>query len=166
MDIKKIISQEKLLNYFIDHLDRIYCAKLHLIGQLPLMAEYAAFADLRNAILETCDDIKKQILRMDEIYVILEAGYSSKNCATASGLMEDAFKAIAEKNDDAILRDLSILFYMQNVESIEVSSFKVLQMAAVMLKNKQISQLMQENFDEAREDRKLLLLINAKYLVN
>lgn len=166
MEIKKIVSPEKLLSYFTDHLNLIYCAKLHLVKQLPLMAEYAAFADLRNAILETCEDISKQILRMDEIYVILEAVYSPKNCATASGLLEDSFKAIAEKGEDPILRDLSILFYMQNIESIEVSSFKVLQMAAAVLQNKQVSQLMQENFDEAKEDRKLLVLINAKYLVN
>ncbi len=166
MTIKKIISPEKLLSYFIDHLNLIYCAKLHIVEKLPLMSEYAAFADLRNAILQTHSDIVNQLLRMDEIYVILEAVYSATNCATASGLMEDSFKAIAEQNDDAVLRDLSILFYMQNIESIEVSSFKVLQMAAAVLQNKQVSQLMQENFDEAREDRKLLALINAKYLLN
>lgn len=166
MALNKIISSEKLLSYFIDHLNLIYCAKLHIIEKLPVLAEYATFADLRNAILETASDIQKQILRMDEIYILIDASYSKKRCAGTLGLIEDVFSAISEKNDDTLLRDLSILFYMQHMESIEIASFKVLQMTAAALQNNQISQLLLENFDEAKDDRKLLLLINAKYLVN
>jgi len=64
------------------------------------------------------------------------------------------------------LRDLSILFYMQNIESVEMASFQVLKMVAVKLKNKQLTQLLTENFDEAKEDRALLLLITKKYLTS
>ena len=166
MEITKIINPEKLLRYFVDHLNLIYSAKLHIAEKLPIIAGYAAFADLKNALFETHSDIEKQILRMDEIYLLLDTTYSAQNFATTLGLIEDSFKAIAGKSDDTVLRDLSILFYMQNMESIEVSSFKILHMAASVMKNKQISQLLQENFDEAKEDRKLMLLINAKYLVN
>jgi len=45
-----------------------------------------------------------------------------------------------------------------------MASFQVLQMAAVKLKNKQIKQLLKENYDEAKADRTLLLLIAAKYI--
>lgn len=162
----KLINHDRLLSYFADHLNLIYCAKLHIVGKLPEMAEFATFADLKYAILETHEDIVRQIDRMNEIYKILNTSYSAKNCATTLGLIEDSFKAIAEKKDDPVLRDLSILFYMQNLESIEVSSFKILQMTAAVIKNDQISQLITENFDEAKEDRKLLILINAKYLIN
>ena len=161
-----MISPERLLIYIVDHLNLIYCAKLHIVEKLPLIAAYANFADLKHALLETHSDIEKQIIRMDEIYVLLDSTYSPQNCGMALGLIEDSFKAIDKQSDDTVLCDLSILFYMQNMESIEISSFKMLQMAAVVLKNKQISQLLQENFDEAKGDRKLMLLINAKYLVN
>jgi hypothetical protein len=46
----------------------------------------------------------------------------------------------------------------------EMASFQVLQMAAVKFKNKQIKQLIKENYDEAKADRTLLLLITAKYI--
>jgi hypothetical protein len=59
------------------------------------------------------------------------------------------------------LRDMSILFYLQNIESMEV-----LRIAAVKLKNKQIKQLLTENVDEAKESRTLLLLISAKYITS
>lgn len=62
------------------------------------------------------------------------------------------------------VRDMSIIFYLQNIESVEMASFQVLQMAAVKLKNRQIRQLLKENYDEAKADRTLLLLIAAKYI--
>jgi ferritin-like metal-binding protein YciE len=64
------------------------------------------------------------------------------------------------------LRDMSILFYLQNIESMEMASFQVLRIAAVKLKNKQIKQLLTENVDEAKESRTLLLLISAKYITS
>ena len=38
-------------------------------------------------------------------------------------------------------------------------------MTAVKLKKKQIKQLIKENYDEAKADRMLLLLITAKYVI-
>jgi ferritin-like metal-binding protein YciE len=61
---------------------------------------------------------------------------------------------------------MAILFYLQNVESIEIASFQVLQMMAVKMKNAEILQLLKENLDEAKDDRMLLLLITAKYVTS
>ncbi|MDO7743345.1 MAG: DUF892 family protein, partial [Pedobacter sp.] len=61
---------------------------------------------------------------------------------------------------------LSIIFYLQNIESVEMASFQILQMAAVRLNNKHISQLLKENYEEAKSDRTLLLLISSKYIIN
>jgi ferritin-like metal-binding protein YciE len=80
------------------------------------------------------------------------------------GLVDDAFEDIKLHSKEPELRDLSIAFYMQNIESVEMASFQVLEMAAVKLKNKQIKQLIRENYDEAKADRTLLLLITAKFL--
>ena len=81
-------------------------------------------------------------------------------------MIEDAFIAVKQQGSDPELRDMSILFYMQNIESVEMTSFQVLQIAAVKLKNKQISQLLKENFEAAKEDRALLLMVSAKYITS
>jgi len=47
-----------------------------------------------------------------------------------------------------------------------MASFQILQMAAVRLKNKHISQRLKENYEEAKADRTLLLLISSKYITN
>ena len=154
----------RLLKFFTDNLDKIYCAKQHMVSRFPEIASEAHFSDLNFAIMETVDDVKKQIVRIDEIYQLLGAKNSTTGCTGLVGMIEEAFTAIHEQKDDTALRDMSILFYLQNIGSIEVASIQVLQMMAVRMKNPEILQLLKENLDEAKDDRMLLLLITAKYV--
>lgn len=164
---KKInLGSEKLKVFFIKHLDRIYTAKLHLVSKLPSLVEEVQFADLKHAICETVEDVEKQIASMEVIYTLLDAEVSKGSIHGLTGLIEDAFEAINEQHGEPELRDLSIIFYLQNIESVEMASFQILQMAAVKLKNKHINQLLKENYDEAKADRTLLLLISSKYITN
>ncbi|TCC92395.1 DUF892 family protein [Pedobacter frigiditerrae] len=156
---------EKLKTFFIGHLDKIYCAKIHLITRLPQLLEQAHFADLKSAILETINHVENEISRMEMIYTILDSTYSDCNAKGLTGLVEDAFSAIQQQGKDRELRDLSILFYLQNIESVEMASFQILQMAAVKIKNKQIANLLKENYEEAKADRTLFLLIASKYII-
>lgn len=164
---KKInLGSEKLKIFFLKHLDRIYAAKQHLVAKLPGLEQEVEFADLKNAIIETVSDVEKQIARMEVIYSLLDAEVSKGSIHGLSGMVQDAFEAINEQRGEAELRDLSIIFYLQNIESVEMASFQILQMAAVKLKNKHINQLLKENYDEAKADRTLLLLISSKYITN
>ena len=159
-----ILSADKVNLFFTSHLNRIYCAKSHLVERLPEMALQVHFSDLKHAINETLNDVEKQIIRMAEIYVLLDMNYSFENCNGLIGMIEEAYDAIHKQPDDYEMRDLATLFYLQNIESIELSSFQALQLLAVGLKNKHISQLLLENFDSAKEDRALLLVITKRYL--
>jgi ferritin-like metal-binding protein YciE len=159
------LDHERLRNYFIDHLNRICCAKTHLVNRLPEAAVAAHFADVRHAMDETKEDVQKQIERMNGIFELMGAEQSDVACHGMVALLDEALIAIHDQDGDDVLRDMAILFYMQNIESIEQASFQVLQMAAVKLHDKRISQLLKENYEEAKEDRALLLLITSKYLV-
>lgn len=160
------LGSEKLKTFFINHLDRIYSAKTHLVTKLPKLEEEAHFSDLQQAIAETVENVEKQIARMEMIYALLDAKTSYGNILGLTGLIDDAFEAIHQQSGEAELRDLSIVFYLQNIESVEMASFQILQMAAVKINNKQIVQLLQENYDEAKADRMLFLLISTKYITN
>ena len=157
-------GEEKLRTFFIEHLDKIYCAKLHLITRLPMLLEQAYYSDLKNAIVETVDHVRQEISRMEMMYAILDADYSDCGANGLNGLIEDAFAAIQKQRPDRELRDLSILFYLQNIESVEMASFQILQIAAVKLKSKQVAKLLKENYEEAKADRTLFLLISSKYI--
>lgn len=160
------LDREKLEIFFIEHLDKIYCAKQHLISRLPQLAEKANFSDLKDAIINTIENVKTEITRMDMIYELMDVTYS--DCATKGliGFVEDAFVAIERQGPDMELRDLSSLFYLQNIESVEMASFQILQMTAVKLKNKQIGKLLKDNYEQAKSNRTLLLLIASKYIIS
>jgi ferritin-like metal-binding protein YciE len=157
------LGSEKIKIFFISHLNRIYAAKNHLITRLPKLADEVQYADLHNAIRETVNDVEMQIARIELIFELLDAAVSTESCLGVTGLVDDAYDAI-NKQDDPALRDLSIIFYMQNIESVEIASFQILEMAAVKLKNKHIKQLLKENYEAAKADRTLMLLIAAKYV--
>jgi ferritin-like metal-binding protein YciE len=157
-------GEERLRKYFLGHLNRICCAKSHLVERFPELSEIANFKDVRNAVIETMGDVENQIVRMHTIFTLLDSAPTHKNCDSMASLLEEAFEAVHELNDDVALRDMAILFYMQSIESIEMASYQVLRMAAVKFRNSKINQLLLINFDEAKEDRALMLLITAKYL--
>jgi len=160
------LGSEKLKKFFLKHLDRIYTAKLHLVHRLPSLAAEAEFSELKQAIDETVQAVEQQVARILMIYALLDSTPNSGSINGLTGMIDDAFMAINEQHGEPELQDLSIIFYLQNIESVEMSSFQILQMAAVGLKNRQVSQLLKENYDEAKSDRILLLLISSKYIVS
>ena len=153
-----------LHSFFIDHLSRIYCAKSHLFERLPELADQAHFKDLKHAVLETWENIGKQIARIEEIFTLLDETPSLKDCEELIAFMESGFSDIYHKKGETILRDLSILFYMYVIESVELASFQLLQIAAVKLPDKQIQQLLRENFDESKAVRCLFVELSARFI--
>ncbi|MHA4741313.1 DUF892 family protein [Dyadobacter sp. MSC1_007] len=158
------VSRDDIEKFFFDHLNKIYTAKTLLRSELPELMDNAHFSDLREAINDTVEDVKEQISRMDEVYRIMAAEISDADCNGLKGLLENAFNDIKIHGGNPELRDLSILFYLQNIESIQMASFQILEMVAVKLKNDRIKQLIKENYEQARADRTLFLLISAKYI--
>ncbi|QQL49146.1 DUF892 family protein [Mucilaginibacter ginkgonis] len=158
------LDNHQLKEYFLEHLNRIYGAKLDISAKLPSIADHADFIDLRDATIETLEDIQQQIENMLEIYRALNATYMPTSRSGSSGLLNDLYETIFRQKDDRIMRDLSILFYMQNMESLEVSSFKILMMIAKKMDNQNIIQLLKENIDLANDDRKLMTVINQRFL--
>jgi len=158
------LSPDELLRFFISHLNRIYCAKNQLVDKLPLLGERAHFVDLKEAMDETVDAVRLQIQRMNKIYVLLDDFYHPESCVGLTGILDEAFQSIGVPGDGPALRDLSILFYMQHIESIESASFNVLLRVADRLAQPEIAQLLLESYDEAYEDRALFRAITENYL--
>ncbi|MGV3762794.1 DUF892 family protein [Parapedobacter sp.] len=162
MDIE--LDADQLRNFFIAHLTKIYTAKTHLVSSLHTLEEEAHFADLKKGIRETINDVQKQQGRMRQIYDRLGAEVSEKSSSGMLGLIKDSFEEIRQRSGQPVLRDLAMLFYLHNIESIEMASFQLLQMIAVKMKDEEITRLVRENYEDAKTDRTLLLLITTKYL--
>ena len=157
-------SQQELLDFFTEHVARVYCAKSQLADKLPLLARQAGFLDLQQAIEETVEEIHAQLQRLREIFILLDTYYQPASCAGLVGILDEAFQSIGPQLLNKKLRDLSIIFYMQNIESIEVASFKILQIAARALERPDVVQLLRECYDEAREDTVLYKQLMSGYI--
>jgi ferritin-like metal-binding protein YciE len=158
------LSKADLLTFFLAHLNRVYCAKNQLVEKLPELSGRAHFLDLKQAIEETVDVVYLQIQRMKQMYILLDSIYHFEHCTGLIGLLDEAFQSIGPKSDHPELRDLSILFYMQNIESIEMASFKILMLVAAKMEIPGVVELLQECYDEAKEDRVLLTQITQSYV--
>lgn len=158
------LQRNDLLDFFIHHLNRVHSAKNHLLKRLPEILYQVHFADLEVAIFETIEIVRKQVARMESIYKMIGAEISDASINGLEGLINDSFDDIKRNQENAEIRDMSILFYMTNIEAMEMASFQVLQLIAVKIGNTDIKALIKENFDEAQADKTLLLLITTKYL--
>ena len=155
-----------LKRYFIHHLSKIYCAKNHLVDNFPEVLRLATFADLKEVINNNIEDLRNQIARMREIYQILNIDYEPGSCRMFQGLIDELFRGANEDVGNPELRDMSIIYYLQNLESLEMASFHALQMAAIKFNNDDINELLKDNFQEAKTERAMLRLLTAKYLTS
>jgi ferritin-like metal-binding protein YciE len=158
------LDYQELIRFFISHLNRIYCAKSQLVDKLPLIGRRSHFRDLQQAIDGTVEEVRGQIGRLKDIYVKLGTSYKPESCIGLVGFLDEAFQSIGPPFDSPALRDLSILFYMQNIESIEMASFQIMMQVADKLQEPATAQLLRECFDEAREDKALFKAIADHYL--
>jgi ferritin-like metal-binding protein YciE len=68
---EKEMDPAGLKQFFVSHLNRIYCAKSQLEAKLPVIAGNCNAHDLRLAISQTIDVVTVQIGRLEEIYARL-----------------------------------------------------------------------------------------------
>jgi len=161
---KEAIKPEDLTRFFISHLNRIYCAKNQLVEKLPQLGRMAHFLDLKQAINETVEVVENQMKRMREIFILLDTFYTYESCVGLIGLLDEAFQSIGPEAGKPVMRDFAILFYMQNIESVETASFKMMLLTADRMNNPKVAQLVRECYDEANEDRVLFKEITANYV--
>lgn len=158
------LDPSDLKQFFVSHLNRIYCAKSQLEEKLPIIARNTHSHDLRLAVSQTIDVVTVQIGRLEEIYARLGTSYTPESCVGLLGFLDEAFQSIGPPLDRPSLRDFSILFYMQNIESIEMVSFELMMRVADKLREWNLTELLRECYDEARQNKASFNAISGRYL--
>lgn len=149
--------------FFIDHLNRVYCAKAHLIERLQEVLDHDGFSDLEKAIKETIELLEQQVADMDTIFNLLDLKYTFENCSSMISILDSAFISIQQHDDDPELRDLYIISYMYLAENLETASYKMLEIAGERLDNTRVKQLLSQSAEASKAYRALLLLTTEKY---
>jgi len=161
---KKAANDLDVKQLFIHQLNRVNCTKGYLIRNLPLLIKMASFKNMQLAIREDLDDVKRQQLRIDHIYDMLGSQPSDEGCDVIKSVMEEAFNLNNNAGKSTIINDLDIILYMQLIENIELSSFKMLKLIAENMGNAEITQMLTECCDENADNDNLFALIAEEYL--
>ena len=157
-------TRTKFEQLFIHQLNRINCTKSYLIRNLPNLADIASFKNMRLAILEAFDDVKKQQSRIDEIYKLLHSHPSDEGCEVIKAVLEEAYHLGNNSGKTKVMNDMDIILYMSLIENIELTSFRVLKLINQFIGNDQITQLLAECCDENVDNDRLFMLISEEYL--
>ena len=161
--IPKQPNAEYLKEIFIHQLNRIYHGKCFLDKNIGHLISLASFKALQLAMQEFGLDVKKQIERMKEVYDLIgEKPEDEKNNPIKSIVSDEFF--IDESHSMPVLNDLDIMLYLQLLEHINITSYRMLIMITNILKYNDIKQLLTESFDESADNDKLLMLIAKEYI--
>jgi ferritin-like metal-binding protein YciE len=150
---------------FNHHLNRIYNGKCFLRNGLDHLISLASFKGLQLAMEEFGNDLKNQIARMEEIYKLINEKPVDLNCNPITNIIKDEF-CLDENQTMSILNDLDIILYVQLLEHVNITSYRMLIMIAKNLKYDDAKQLLIENFDESADNDKLFLLIAKEYITS
>jgi len=98
------------------------------------------------------------------MYELLGSKPSDEGCEVIKSVIEEAFNLNNNSGKSTIINDMDIILYMQLIENIELSSFRMLKLIAQFMGNDEITQMVTECFDENVDNDKLFSLISEEYL--
>jgi len=156
------IDDRVLKRTFLEHLNYIYYGKKHLIDFFIEAQGIATLTVLKHAIQEGIDDTKSQIEQMDEIYAAIKESPSKTNTLGIKALTLEAYLAAIKAGKTPLERDVFILFYLQQIEGIEITYFKVLKNMAKSIGYNH--SFIDQPFDIAVENKLLFESIYKEYI--
>lgn len=160
----RITDAAVLQQHFLHHLNRIFFGKTYLQQHLPALIDLCSLKKLQQGIQELLEDVNKQTERLQEIYKLVNQEPSAEQNVPIIAVFEDAFAPKNDQISNPMLTDIDILLYLQLIEHINITSYRMLKVLASKLGYQQVEQLLLESFDEATDDYKLLSIIADEYI--
>src|SRR4051812_15358362 len=161
--IKEKLNDNQLRKVFVHNLNRMYFGKLFLSRKMIPLIEIASFKALKLALTEMYEDVINQINRMAEMYTLIDEKPSNEKNNPIKSIIKDDF-CLNPAGDIPISNDMDVILYVQVLEHINITAFRLMKMTAPVLNNKKVEQLLTECFDESVEDDQLFVLIAKEYI--
>lgn len=157
------LNNDQLRQTFVHNLNRMYFGKLYLSQKMDALIEIASLKTLKLALTEMYQDVINQINRMSEIYGLINERPANEKNNPIKAIVKDEF-CLNTTGDMPVLNDMDIILYVQILEHINITAYRLMKMTAPILNNKAVEQLLTECFDESVEDDHLFVLITKEYI--
>ncbi|MFD0750427.1 DUF892 family protein [Mucilaginibacter calamicampi] len=157
-----VLADAHLKRIFLEHLNNIYFGKKHLLDFLAEVVEIASLNQLKLALRECQDDTVTQMMQLDSVYNMINEQPSKISILGMKGMTLEAYISVIKSGKTPIERDVFILFYLQIIEGIEITYFKVLKNLAKSLGYS--NTFFDHPFDLAVENKVLFDAIYKEYI--
>lgn len=144
-------SKNALQEFFIDSLKDIYWAEKALVKTLPKMHKGATSPALQSAISGHLEVTQTHVMRLEEIFELMEQKAQAKKCDAMEGLIKEGDSIIEETEAGTSTRDVGIIMAAQKVEHYEIATYGGLVQLSKTLQLDDVSSLLEETLTEEKE---------------
>ncbi len=155
-----------LHDLFVDLLKDIYWAEKMLVRKLPEVQESATSAELKKAIGEHYEVTRKQVQKVEQVFVSIGEEPASKKCEALMGLVKEMEELISETDDETLTRDVAIIIAAQKVEHYEIASYGGMVAIAKVLGYKEAATILNEIMEEEKTADVGLTTVAKKKKIN
>jgi ferritin-like metal-binding protein YciE len=131
---------------------------------LPELIKQATFNSLKLALEEDLDDSKRQMICLGKIFTMLNKSADTESCLAMNSIIGEAHKKIAFAADNKYESDMTIIFYMNIIENLQLGASRILNLIATKPEFESYAQQIKESFDISRDNARLFHVIAREYL--
>lgn len=141
----------------VEQLQDLLHAEKQLIKSLPKMARAARSIQLREAFETHLLETQEHVDRLNAIFELLGMPAKAKPCKGMMGLIEEGDEVIARgKKADGLASDLSLIGAAHKIENYEIASYTTARNLSYVLRNTEVSRLLQMSLAEEQNADVLL----------
>jgi ferritin-like metal-binding protein YciE len=152
-----------LTNVLVDELRDMYSAENQLVTALPKLAKGAKNAELKALFTAHLEETKGQVLRLKQVFEILEEKPTGEHCNGMEGVIEEGADAL-EKDEEGASFDCGIVGAALRTEHYEIAGYTATIAMADTLGLKDVSALLSENLNEEMQAAKKILAASKPIL--
>jgi ferritin-like metal-binding protein YciE len=146
-----VASGALLQKFFVDSLKDIYWAEKHLLKALPKMQKKATSEELKTAMQEHTAQTEQQVLRLEQVFEMLQQKAVGKKCEAMDGLTREAESIMEETKEDTMTRDAALIMAAQKVEHYEIATYGGLVTLAKTIGNTEAAELLNQTLQEEKQ---------------
>jgi ferritin-like metal-binding protein YciE len=136
-----------LINVLVDELRDMYSAENQLVKALPKLTKGAKNAQLKALFTTHLEETKEQVLRLKEVFEILEEKPTGEHCNGMEGVIEEGVDAL-QKDEEGASFDSGIVGAALRTEHYEIAGYTAAIAMADTLGLKDVSALLATNLNE------------------
>lgn len=140
---------ESLKDLLIYEISDMYNAEKQIIKALPKMVEVATNPMLKTAFEGHLKETENQVVRLEQIFKLLDVKIESEKCDALKGLIKEAEELMKHVKDNDVM-DAALIMAAQKVEHYEIASYGSLAALADLLDYNDVAGILREILEEEK----------------